>query len=75
MSDVSRTNRNMGNWKKFLRKCFAKILFPDTEQLSEMWISSQVFFKDFVLIDSKVPALKTDFYEGIFKVFCRNISE
>ena len=39
----------MVNWKKeFFRKCISKILFIDTEGLSKMWISSQVFFKDFV---------------------------
>ena len=40
----------MVNWKKeFPCKCISKnFLFIDTEQLSKMWISSQVFFKDFV---------------------------
>ena len=39
----------MVNWKKELfRKCISKNLFIDTEGLYKMWISSQVFFKDFV---------------------------
>ena len=42
------TTRCMVNWKEqFLYRCISKILFIDTEKLSKMKISSQVFFKDF----------------------------
>ena len=34
--------------QEFRRRCISKILFIDTERLSKMQISSQVFFKDFV---------------------------
>ena len=34
------------NWKKILCRCISKILLIDTEQLSKIWISSKVFFKD-----------------------------
>ena len=50
-SGTLRTNiiRGIVNWKKeFLHRCISRILFVDTEQLSKMQISSQVFFKDFV---------------------------
>ena len=33
--------------KEFLRRCISKILFIDTDQLSKIQISLQVFFKDF----------------------------
>ena len=45
---VDRTT-GMVNWKKkFLHRCISKISFIDTEQISTMQISLQVFFKDFV---------------------------
>ena len=38
----------MVNWKKeFFSRCISKILFIDTEKLSKMHISLQVFFNDF----------------------------
>ena len=45
--------------------CISKILFIDTEQLSKMQISSQVF----LLIDSELPTLKMDFFEVVFENF------
>ena len=46
---ITNITRSMVNWKKeFLHRCISKILFIDTEQLSKMQISSQVFFRDFV---------------------------
>ena len=46
---ITNITRDMVNWKKeFLHSCISKILFIDTEQLSKVQISSQVFFKDFV---------------------------
>ena len=39
----------MVNWKKkFLCMRISNLSFTDTEQLCKMWISSHVFFKDFV---------------------------
>ena len=45
---ITNITRNMVNWKKeFLHRYISKILFIDTEKLSKMQISLQVFFKDF----------------------------
>ena len=53
-------------WKKgFLHRCISKILFIDTEQLSKIWISLDVFFNDFV--DILLCTLKMDFFEDIFQ--------
>ena len=46
---ITNITRSMVNWKKWIIHWFiSKILFLDTEQLSKMQISLQVFFKDFV---------------------------
>ena len=46
---ITNITRSMVNWKKWIVHWFiSKILFLDTEQLSKMQISLQVFFKDFV---------------------------
>ena len=47
---ITNITRSMVNWKKkeFLHVFISKILFIDTEQLSKMQISLQVFFKDSV---------------------------
>ena len=41
--------RSIVNWKKkeFLHRCISKILLIDTEKLSKMQTTLQVFFKDF----------------------------
>ena len=47
----------------------SKILFMDTEKLSKMQISLQVFFK-VLLLDSESHTLKMDFFEVAFPKFC-----
>ena len=45
---ITNMTRSMVNWKKeFLNRCISKISFIDTEKLSKIQISLQVFFKDF----------------------------
>ena len=45
---ITNVTRGMVNWKKeFFSRCISKILFIDTEKLSKMHISLQVFFRDF----------------------------
>ena len=45
---ITNITKGMVNWKnEFFHKCISKILIIDAENLSEMQISSQVFFKDF----------------------------
>ena len=62
LGTITNITRSIVNWKKeFRHRCISKILFVDTEQLSKMQISMQVFFKD-LLIDSELPVLKVDFF-------------
>ena len=62
---VTNITRSMVNWKKeFLHRCISKIFFTDTEKLSKMQISFQVFLKDFDRFRS--PTLKMDFFEVVF---------
>ena len=45
---ITNMTRSMVNWKKeFLNRCISKISFIDTEKLSKIQISLQVFFKVF----------------------------
>ena len=57
----------MVNWKMCIpSQMFSRILLIDTEQLSKIWFSVKVFFKE-MLIDSELPTLNLEFFEGIFQ--------
>ena len=46
---ITNITRIMVDWKKeFLHRCISNFLFIDTEQLSKLQVSSQVFSKNFV---------------------------
>ena len=53
---ITNITSSVVKWKKeFLHSCVSKILFIDTEQLSKMQISSQVFFKDLLIDLENIP--------------------
>ena len=55
--------------KKFFTGVFQTNLFIDTEELSEMQISSQVIFKD-IVNRFRATYLKMYFFEIIFQTIC-----
>ena len=60
------------------KNSFASVLQRFCSQMQNSFLkceSLHKYFSRILLIDSKVPTLKTDFFEGIFKEFCRKISE
>ena len=70
LGTITNTNRSIVNWKKkneFLHRCISKILFIDTEKLSKIQISLQVFFKGFAE-RFRITYLKNGFF--VFQRFC-----
>ena len=67
---ITNITRSILNWKKqFLQRCISKILFIDTEKLTQMQISLQMFFKDFA-DRFRMPYLKNEFFWSCFlKIF------
>ena len=59
---ITNITRSIANWKKeILHRCISNILFMDTEKLSKMQISLQVFFKDFA-DGFRITYLKNGFF-------------
>ena len=63
---ITNITKSIVNWKReFLHICISKILFIDTEKLSKMQISLQVFFKDFTG-RFRITYLKNGFFWSCF---------
>ena len=63
---ITNITRSIINWKKkFLHRCISKILFIDTEKLSKMQTSLQIFFKDFA-DRFRITYVKNEFFWSCF---------
>ena len=63
---ITNITRSIVNWKReLLHRCISKIFLTDTEKLSEMQISFQVFSKDFA-DRFRITYLKNGFFWSCF---------
>ena len=63
---ITNITKSIVKWEReFLHICISKILFIDTEKLSKMQISLQVFFKDFAG-RFRITYLKNGFFWSCF---------